>query len=456
MTRSRTPEDAPHGGRPPVSTPVAASLPPVTEPITALTARRMGPVRRFFHRRPVVMDVVVACWYLLPAVATLLWQPGVAGRATALVLATLAGAALLRRRHEPVLVLGVIIATLSVALLVLGDTVGIEIASVLALYAVAAYRRATTAWVSLAVLNIVYAATYSAWATSFNQTIIATSETSTEVVELTATQALVVTTSTQLALSVIALALGAAARGRRLHVAMLVDRTTQLALERDQREQIALVAERNRIAREMHDVVAHSLSVMVALSDGAAAALERRPEQARQALAELSATGRSALADTRRVLGVLREDAGRTVAGPEDDDAPLAPQPTATPTLGDLIARFQAAGLPVTFEESGPPLPADTGLRLAVFRIVQESLTNVLRHAPESPRIAVTLERWPDRVVIEVDNDDGATVATRPGGRGVVGMRERAAVYDGHVDAGPTAGGWRVRAVLRWTEEDTR
>src|SRR5699024_7088816 len=98
------------------------------------------------------------------------------------------------------------------------------------------------------------------------------------------------------------------------------ERTAQLALERDQREQIALVAERNRIAREMHDVVAHSLSVMVALADGATAALDRRPEQAREALAELAATGRSALADTRRVLGVLREDNG-SPAGDTDDPA---------------------------------------------------------------------------------------------------------------------------------------
>src|SRR5690606_4129778 len=124
-------------------------------------------------------------------------------------------------------------------------------------------------------------------------------------------------------------------------------------------------------------------------------------------------------------LGVLREEP----AGDEPGGAPLSPQPTAAPSLGDLVARFQIAGLPVTFEESGAPLPRDAGLQLAVYRIVQESLTNALRHAPSSPRIAVTIERWQGRVVIEVDNDDGGTSPVGTGGRGVVGMRERAAVY---------------------------
>ncbi|MEE6281324.1 sensor histidine kinase [Georgenia sunbinii] len=434
---SLPPGDLPSGG-----------LPPLTEPITALSARRLGPVRRFFHRHPAVMDVVVACWYLLPAIATIIWS--VAGQGNplaAVVLALVAGGALLRRRHEPVLVLGLVTAALLVALLVLGDAVGIEIASVLALYAVAAFRRPAVAWGSLVVVNLLYVAGYAQWATNHGQTVVTTGP-DTDAIELTATQALLVTGSTQLALSVIALALGAAARGRRLHVASLVERTAQLALERDQREQIALVAERNRIAREMHDVVAHSLSVMVALSDGAAAALDRRPEQAREALAELSAAGRSALADTRRVLGVLREEPDGSGA------APLSPQPTAAPSLGDLVAQFQAAGLPVTFEESGPPLPHDAGLQLAVYRVVQESLTNALRHAPGAPRIAVTIERWQGRVVIEVDNDDGGPAPVSADGRGLVGMRERAAVYDGHVDAGPTSTGWRVRALLRWTEED--
>lgn len=428
--------------------PPAARTAPQAPPVPELPTTGRGPVRRFLHRHPVVVDWVVALWYGLPAAGGVLWNPGyesVSDRLTGAVLALVAFVALFRRRHTPVLVLAVITIAMVVAQATVGDTAGLEIAAVFAIYAVAAYRPTRTAWVAFVALTAVHAATVAVWPFT---TATVVSEDGTEVA-LGELESFVVSVSVLLALSMIALMLGMSARGRRLHIEALVERAAQFALERDQREQIALTTERNRIAREMHDVVAHSLSVMIALADGARAALDKRPEHARLALDELAATGRSALADTRRLLGVLREDAGGDAT-----DAPLAPQPT-SPDLADLIARFQAAGLPVTFTESGPPLPADTGLQLAVFRIVQKALTNVLRHAPGSPRIDVTVERRPGYVVIEVDNADGASSSAPSGGRGLVGMRERAAVYDGHVDAGPTLTGWRVRAVLRWTEEDT-
>ncbi len=407
-----------------------------------------GPVRRLLHRHPVVVDWVVALWYGLPALATLVWAPNytaVSERVVGGVLALVAVVALLRRRRRPVVVLGVIIAGMVVSQATVGDTTGLEVAAVFAVYAVAAYRPPLAAWVSLVALTLVHAATVAVWPYTFTAVV---AEDGSEVA-LGELESAIVSGSVVLALSMVALMLGMSARARRLHIEALEERAVQLALERDQREQIALTTERNRIAREMHDVVAHSLSVMIALADGARAALDKRPEHARLALDELAATGRSALADTRRLLGVLREDDNGTGA----DGAPLAPQPT-SPDLADLISRFQAAGLPVTFTESGPPLPDDTGLQLAVFRIVQEALTNVLRHAPGSPRIDVAVDRRPGYVVIEVDNADGASSTAPAGGRGLVGMRERAAVYDGHVDAGPTTTGWRVRAVLRWTEDE--
>ena len=425
--------------------PPAEAPPPRTEPLTELTARRMGPVRRFLHRHPVVVDWIVALWYGLPAAATIAWGPELdaGGRWLAAALALVAVLALLQRRREPLVALAVVLAALVASQGALRETTGLEIAAVLALYAVAAYRPARTAWLALAGVTGVLAGTLAVWPARLTTV---SMEDGTEVA-LTSMESFAITVSTMLALSTIALMLGTTARSRRLHISELVERANQLALERDQREQIARSAERNRIAREMHDVVAHSLSVMIALADGARASLDKRPEQTRLALDELAANGRSALADTRRLLGVLRDDDA------PDDGAPLAPQPT-NPDLADLVARFQAAGLPVTFTESGPALPPDTGLQLAVFRIVQEALTNVLRHAPGSPRIDVTVDRHPGYVVVEVDNADGTGTVPVPGGRGLVGMRERAAVYDGHVDAGPTTNGWRVRAVLRWAEEE--
>jgi signal transduction histidine kinase len=195
----------------------------------------------------------------------------------------------------------------------------------------------------------------------------------------------------------------------------------------------------------MHDVVAHSLTVMVALSDGASRALERDPEKARAVLGELSTTGRAALADMRRVLGVLRADSG--AAGRE-------PTPGG---LQALIEGFRAAGLPVVLVQEGEALPDDATFRLAVFRIVQESLTNVLRYARGLSRVEVRVAREGTAVGILVEDDGGAASegsATELGtGGGIAGMRERAALFGGSLTAGPRpGGGWRVNAELHWTE----
>jgi signal transduction histidine kinase len=254
-----------------------------------------------------------------------------------------------------------------------------------------------------------------------------------------------------LAVMLVAALIGLQIRTRRQRLLDLEERASQLALERDQREQIAVSAERTRIAREMHDVVAHSLTVMITLAEGASASLDRRPEQARLALDELAETGRRALGDTRRLVGVLREDPSPPVPAPGAEV--LAPQPGAH-DVADLVERFRVTGLPVRLMESGPPLPADAGLQLAVYRIVQECLTNVLRYARLAPRIDVTIARTPRSVGIVVDNDAGSTGQTVVGGRkGLIGMRERAAVYGGTVEAGPTVTGWCVRAQLPFDEE---
>ncbi|MDO5726983.1 MAG: histidine kinase, partial [Bowdeniella nasicola] len=249
--------------------------------------------------------------------------------------------------------------------------------------------------------------------------------------------------------------IGSNVRSSRLRVHELEKRAHQIALEHQQREQLAVSQERTRIAREMHDVVAHSLSVMVTLAEGAAIALDRNPQMAKTAIGQLAEVGRESLQETRRLVGVLRDDTSEATNMPAEvpqimqNGAPRDPQP-GEKDVADLIASYQAAGIPVHFHESGPPLPTDAGLHLAIYRIVQEALTNVLRYARSSPRIEVSICRAGGEVVVTIENESGDGSSPLPGsGKGVIGMRERAAVFDGHVHAGPTTSGWQVRATLR-------
>ncbi|MFE9233782.1 sensor histidine kinase [Cellulosimicrobium funkei] len=245
-----------------------------------------------------------------------------------------------------------------------------------------------------------------------------------------------------LALLLLGMATGSGARARRLHDEDLVARYRAMARDRDQSAALARAAERARIAREMHDVVAHSVSVMVALSDGAGAALDRAPDRSREALHELSRTGRDALADMQRVLGALDPEEGGDGTG-----TPV--EPTGT-DLAAVVARFRAAGVPVAATGLDVALPADTSLRLGAVRIVQEALTNVLRHAPGTPAAEVVVRRTARAVEIDVRDEGGTRPATGGGtGRGIVGMRERAALLGGVVEAGPRpGGGWAVHVVL--------
>jgi signal transduction histidine kinase len=235
--------------------------------------------------------------------------------------------------------------------------------------------------------------------------------------------------------------IGTTMRARRAYLASVEDRATRLELERDQQSQIVAAAERARIARDMHDVVAHNLSVMIALADGAALTLPDDPGRASAAMKQVSATGRQALTEMRRLLGVLRESTPAT----------LEPQPSLL-DLDQLLARVRMVGLrgELVTEGSMPPLPA--GLQLTVYRLVQEALTNTLKHAVGAHTSTVRLRVTGDRLEVEV-TDDGERVTSSSGmavaplvGHGISGMQERAAVYGGTVDAGPrTTNGWRVR-----------
>ena len=241
--------------------------------------------------------------------------------------------------------------------------------------------------------------------------------------------------------------LGANLKIRRAYLAAVEQRAAQLEFERDQQSQLAVAAERTRIAREMHDVIAHNLTVMIALTDGAALTVERDPQRAGAAIQQASAAGRSALHEMRRVLGVLRDDT---------ESPAMAP----APAIGDLDALLQGVrrtGLDVRFETHGQLDDLGTGLELTIYRLVQEAVTNTVKHARTPSLIVVSIGRAADVVTVTII-DDGGTVEHALGpvvgpvvGHGLTGMRERVAVHAGQVEVGPTATGWRVTARLPLT-----
>ena len=227
---------------------------------------------------------------------------------------------------------------------------------------------------------------------------------------------------------------------RRNELIALVERADQLRRERDQESHLAAARERERISREMHDVIAHSLAVMIALADGAQASVDSRPEESRRAIGRIADTGRQTLSEMRRLLTAVRND---------EDALHHSTMPPGVDRLPALIEEARSAGLAIRFEQTGV-LAADAVVGLTVFRIVQEALTNVLRHARGVREVRVTLAVTDDDVSILVEDlSDPAPPGTDPG-RGLVGIRERAAFYDGHVETGPRpGGGWRVFAHLR-------
>ena len=209
---------------------------------------------------------------------------------------------------------------------------------------------------------------------------------------------------------------------------------------RERLTQLAVTAERNRIAREMHDIVAHNLSVMIALTDGAALTLERDPERALAAIEQASATGRAALAEMRNTFALLR-------SGPDAVDPSLHPEPD----LADMDALLETArstGLQVTYHVSGSTERLSTGLQLAVFRLVQEGITNSLKHAPRASRLQVSIRCGQEDLRVVVDDNGGGGPPGAEFGHGLIGMRERVTLHNGRLFAGPTAAGWRVSAWL--------
>ncbi|MEU3610144.1 histidine kinase [Streptomyces sp. NPDC035033] len=248
---------------------------------------------------------------------------------------------------------------------------------------------------------------------------------------------------------VIVILVGITVRSRRDHTASLVDRARRLEIERDQEVRLAAAAERARIAREMHDIIGHNLSVITGLADGGRYAAAKSPERAAQALDAIGTTSRQALAELRRLLDVL--------ASPDDaPSAARAPQPTLE-DLESLLDGVRKAGLPVAADLPAPLPLLPPGAQLTVYRVVQESLTNTLKHAGPAAKATVRLVSAPDGVLVTV-TDTGTPAAVPGQGRGLTGMRERAALYDGTLDSGPLpdGAGWQVRLRVPTTPEEHR
>jgi len=199
----------------------------------------------------------------------------------------------------------------------------------------------------------------------------------------------------------------------------------------------AVAEERARIARELHDILGHSVSIMVVQAGAAAQAVEDDPAFVRRALEAIRETGSQSLEEVRRVVALLRED----------DDATLAPQPGLA-QVPELVAQARADGIRVDFAELGDPAGLSAGQELSVYRIVQEALTNIRKHAPGArARVELRYEQGAAEVVVTDDGDARPVVAA--GGHGLVGMRERVGIYGGTLAAGPDAGGgWRVHATV--------
>ncbi|WP_029258676.1 MULTISPECIES: sensor histidine kinase [unclassified Microbacterium] len=386
--------------------------------------RAPGLFRRFWARHPLFADILLALICLFLSLAPAAPYPNtslpegtyIAINIATLVMVAIGCSTLLWRRRAP---LGPFVAAVSLGTVGLftGMSGGIVLLLV-ACYGVAVYRSARLAWIC-----------YGIGATWFLGL--------TTILMLTGTTLLQVGIDTALgyvALGLIGTLVGVNVGGRKRYLLAIIDRSRQLLIERDQQAQLAAASERARIAREMHDIVSHSLTVIVALSEGAAATPDR--EQARRAAVSVADTARGALTEMRSMLGVLR-----------DDESPLPLAPMQPVPARDTVETAQRAGYPATLTVIGQA-DVSPAVAHAIGRIVQEGVTNAMRHAPTAKSITVRLEYTADTVVIEIVND-GVSGEIGSDGFGVRGLSERAAHVHGTVRSAPADGGrWILRAVL--------
>jgi signal transduction histidine kinase len=370
-------------------------------------------------RHPLALDAVLAV--ALGALAqSMVWRGHVDGpRALVAPLFLLLGPPLVVRRRLPLVPIAAAVTAIVVQAVTTGDApegAGLLLPVVVALYSVAAYGSRRQALLGLA-LAVVGAVVH-----DVNDPQVRTGEQ--------------IWGDVFFEIAVFAVWLGGLFVRSRRELTALERRAEEL----ERRHAQAVADERARIARELHDVIAHNISVVVVQAVAAMGILDRQPERARQPLERIEQSGHEALAELRRLLGILRED---------DDQRDLTPQPA----LGDLetlIDGVRSAGLPVELHVEGPVRPLPRGVDLSAYRILQEALTNVLKHAgPASARVSVRYGGdWLELEVIDDGRAEGAWNGAGSG-HGLIGMRERVALYGGDLEAGPQDGaGFVVRARL--------
>lgn len=386
--------------------------------------RPPGVIRRFWSRHPLFADILIAVLAFLISIPPVAVRAPVAAPAenwwfaAGAVLALAGCVALVWRRRLPVIVFAVSILPAVVFEPLLAATLGGP-TSLIAIYSIAVYRNARTCWIAFG------SASAAILLTSFVRILLDPGQLG---VELN----LDISTIVFLLLGAL---VGINVGNRRRYLDALIDRSRQLLVERDQQGRLAAAAERTRIAREMHDIVSHSLTVVISLADGATAT--RDPRSAREATLAIADTARAALTEMRVMLGVLRDD----------ETAPLAP--AGDTTVQDVVAGARAAGAPVALSVTGAP-DSSPAVRLATIRIVAEGLTNALRYARQPTRIRVDVVHRDGGAEVTVENDGASPDSPSQGaGLGLRGLQERVAHVDGTMEAGMIAPGvWRLHATI--------
>jgi signal transduction histidine kinase len=375
--------------------------------------------RRPRGRRSLAFDLALA---LVATTAELGQVSGASGSPTgaAIVLAVVAGGALVLRRTSPLAVLATTLAASAAIVALDNDPSGVSVG--IALYTTAALCERRVSLAAL-VATTAIAATGSAITTD------------TPGRETSATFGAIIVAM----LSVGIWGLGAYAQTQRRYRRELEERAASAEREREQLARIAVHEERASIARELHDIVAHSVSVMLVGVRGARDVLRTAPDAADDTLARVERSGEQSLAELRRILALLREP---------QQTAESHPQPSLA-ELDELVASYRTAGLPARLEVIGEPMPLPSGVELSIYRIVQEALTNALKHS-DPTNVTVTLAFRDSRLELEVvDDGTTATPDAATAGQGLIGMRERLALLGGELEIGPReGGGFRVAARL--------
>ncbi len=376
-----------------------------------------GSVRRVAHAHPLQTDALLASALLAMSTVWLVGSPFSSLRTALFQTAMIVP--LVWRRSSPTVVF-VVVSCVALAQWIIGYRLLGDAALLVALYTVAVHESRLRALAATGVLEVGAVMAATRWVPAG-----------------TIPRSLVFLTATVVA----ALFAGLTVRSGSAYMEWLAERAARLEVERDQQAAIGAALERTRIAREMHDIVAHSLSVVITLADAASLVATSDPAQAAQTMHQVSAVGRQALGDMRTMIGVLRT---------EDSGVELGPQPDIA-QLEELFERVRATGLDVAMDVEGVPFALGAATELSVYRILQEALTNTIKHA-SATEVHVVLRY--DRPFVELtvlDDGSGATADTQGhGGHGIEGMAERAGLHGGSLRAGPAGGGgWLVSARLR-------